>query len=171
MRDEPGAEHRVERGVPQRQPGHIGEQQPTAPVASGPYRRLEHRRGEIRTQNRALWPDGAAQCRQGASRTASCVDHGVAGAQPECCDGGRIGGSVVGEAGVPVRGTGGEELLDMCVVIGHTDMIPQRPPERNGAKPRESVCMFEHCAIVLGHFSVIFRQLSKCAPGVRPHRD
>ena len=69
--------------------------------------------------------------------TASRVEHGVAGAQPECFDGGRIGRSIVGEAGVPVRGAGGEEVLDMCVVIGHTDMIAQQPPERNGTKPRE----------------------------------
>ncbi len=126
MRDETRPEHGVERLRPQRQRGHVGEQQLPLTVASGPYGGLQHGRGQIGPEHHSRPPHGRTERRQCASRAAARVEHAIPLAQTEFGDRVGVGGAVVGEAAVPIGGACAEELLDMCGSSLMFGMIPHR---------------------------------------------
>lgn len=61
VRDQPGGEHRVQRPVAQRQPGHVREQQCALRGPPRPLRGGQHLRGEVGPEHDAGGPDGGAQ--------------------------------------------------------------------------------------------------------------
>ena len=111
----------------QGQQGDVGEQQ--RPSWSRPARTASCSMAGVRSAPRTSpGAHGGAQRRQGPSGAASRVEHRVARAQSELGDRRRVGRTVVREPGVPVGGTGGEELphvgravaaASLGAVLGH----------------------------------------------------
>lgn len=165
VREETGGEDCVDGPRTQRQPCDIRQQQGAARFSPRQEGGVQHLAGQVGADHRAPGSDRPAQGRQRTSGSAARVDHRTAGPQAELADCCRVGGSVVREAGVPARCPRGEEVLDVCVVVGHEDNDRAVP---NRAERREAVHSFERCPIVRGHLSVICQHISKCAPGVHP---
>lgn len=148
MGQQPGGEDRVQRGVRQRQPGHVREEQRRLTVPPGPHGGLQHLGREIRAQHRPARPHGRPQRGQRTPRTAAGVQDPVAFLEAQFGDARGVGRAVVGELGVPAARAGGEERADLVRPVGV--MVGHRAPSRAGRSVREAAQAYRAIAMVRG---------------------